>query len=326
MPSYSGVWSLTAQMQSLKSGTWQTTLASDMGICYGHYTGTAATRRGTQYIMISSTGNATDYVDLTDGYSGRPAGWGTATRGGIAGGNKYNDDSEAKTDRIEYHIMANQGNLTSFGDLSATKGNMAGLSNGTRAVFNAGQTPSSTNVMEYITTATLGDVTDFGDLSAVSFGGSSASGTTRGMISLGNAGVSLVDTIEYITVGSTGNTTDFGNCSGVAYKGFMANSSVRMCVALAAQPSIVDTIDYFTIASTGNATDFGDLTVAGVEDVCGTGNATRGVRFGGVNNPTTYNIIDYITFGSAGDAADFGDLTAATKDNAAASNCHGGLP
>ena len=325
MPSYSGVWSLTAQMQSLKSGTWQTTLASDMGICYGHYTGTAATRRGTQYIMISSTGNATDYVDLTDGYSGRPAGWGTATRGGIAGGNKYNDDSEAKTDRIEYHIMANQGNLTSFGDLSATKGNMAGLSNGTRAVFNAGQTPSSTNVMEYITTATLGDVTDFGDLSAVSFGGSSASGTTRGMISLGNAGGSLVDTIEYITVGSTGNSTDFGDSSAACTGGFMANSSVRMVHGLGEAPGNVDTIDYYTIASTGDASDFGNLTGA-QQNPSGTGNATRGVRFGGVNNPTTYNIIDYITFGSAGDAADFGDLTAATKDNAAASNCHGGLP
>tara|TARA_R110002074_G_scaffold313394_1_gene483979 strand:+ start:1232 stop:2212 length:981 start_codon:yes stop_codon:yes gene_type:complete len=325
MPNYSGVWSLTAQMQSLKSGTWQTELPGDLGICYGHYTGTAATRRGVQYILISTTGNATDYVDLTDGYSGRPAGFGSSTRGGIAGGNKYNDDDEAKSDNIEYHVMSNGGNLTSFGNLSAAKGNLAGLSNGTRAVFNAGQAPGATNVMEYITVATLGDVTDFGDLSAASLGGSSASGTTRGMISLGNAGGSLVDTIEYITVGSTGNTTDFGNCSGVAYKGFMANSSVRMCVALGAQPSIVDTIDYFTIASTGNGTDFGDLTVAGVEDVCGTGNATRGVRFGGVNNPTTYNIIDYITFGSTGDASDFGDLTAATKDNAAASNCHGGL-
>ena len=105
----------------------------------------------------------------------------------------------------------------------------------------------------------------------------------------------------------------------------MANSSVRMTHTLGASSSIVDTIEYYTIASTGNASDFGDLTVEGVEDVCGTGNATRGVRFGGVNGGTTYNIIDYITFGSTGDASDFGDLTAATKDNAAASNCHGGL-
>ena len=326
MPNYSGVWSLTAQMQSLKSGTWQTTLPGDMGIVYGFHSGTAATRRGTQYVLISSTGNATDYVDLTDGYSSRPAGWGTATRGGIGGGEKYNDDDGAKTDRIEYHVMANGGNLTSFGSLSAAKQNFSALSNGTRAVFCGGQTPSQINVMEYITTATLGDVTDFGDLSQTTLGGCSASGTTRGMSHLGRGGSgSSVNVMEYITVGSTGNSTDFGDSSVVCFKGFMANSSVRMTHTLGASSSIVDTIEYYTIASTGDATDFGDLTVAGVEDVCGTGNATRGVRFGGVNGGTTYNIIDYITFGSTGDASDFGDLTAATKDNAAASNCHGGL-
>ena len=48
-----------------------------------------------------------------------------------------------------------------------------------------------------------------------------------------------------------------------------------------------------------------------------------GQGFPSPNNET--NVVDYITFGSTGDASDFGDLTAATKDNAAASNCHGGL-
>ena len=325
MPNYSGVWSLTAQMQSLKSGTWQTELPGDLGICYGHYTGTAATRRGVQYILISTTGNATDYVDLTDGYSGRPAGFGSSTRGGIAGGNKYNDDDEAKSDNIEYHVMSNGGNLTSFGNLSAAKGNLAGLSNGTRAVFSGGAaSPTHLNVMEYIAIATLGDVTDFGDLSTGSENGSAAGGTTRGMIFIGRGGSqpgTAANTMEYITVGSTGNTTDFGNSSAAAASGFMANSSVRMVHGLGEAPGNVNTIDYYTISSTGDASDFGNLTGA-VAETSGTGNATRGVRFGGTG---LVNVIDYITFGSTGNATDFGDLIAATSKNAAASDCHGGL-
>ena len=54
MPTFSGVWSLTAQMQSLKSGTWPPSVTGDVGIVYGFHTGTAATRRGVQYILIST--------------------------------------------------------------------------------------------------------------------------------------------------------------------------------------------------------------------------------------------------------------------------------
>jgi len=330
MPSFSGVWSLVAQMQSLKSGTWPPSVTGDVGIVYGHLSGTAATRRGTQYILISSTSNATDYVDLTDGYSERPAGFGSATRGGIAGGNKYNDDSTAKTDRIEYHQMNSNSNLTHFGDLSEAKNGFQGLSNGTRAVFSGGATsPAHINVIEYIAIATLGDVTDFGDLSTQSEFGSAASGTTRGMIFIGKSGSqpgTNSNIMEYITVGSTGNSTDFGDSSATCKGGFMANSSVRMVLGLGATPGLVDTIDYFTISSTGDATDFGNLTQA-VENPSGTGNATRGIRFGGAGGDpaSAQNVIDYITFGSTGNATDFGDLVTATEKNAAASDCHGGL-
>jgi hypothetical protein len=327
MPSFSGVWSLVAQMQSLKSGTWPPSVTGDVGIVYGHYTGTAAARRGTQYILISSTSNATDYVDLTDGYSERPAGFGSATRGGIAGGNKYNDDNTAKTDKIEYHQMNSYGHLAHFGDLSEIKNGFQGLSNGTRAVFSGGATsPAHINVIEYIAIATLGDVTDFGDLSTQSEYGSAASGTTRGMIFIGKSGSqpgTNSNIMEYITVGSTGNSTDFGDSSAACKGGFMANSSVRMVHGLGAAPGNVNTIEYYTIASAGDNTDFGDLTGA-QQSTSGTGNATRGVRFGGAG-PSALNVIDYITFGSAGNATDFGDLVTATEKNAAASDCHGGL-
>ena len=328
MPNYSGVWSLVAQMQSLKSGTWPPSVTGDVAIVYGHHTGTAATRRGTQYILISSTSNATDYVDLTDGYTTRPAGFGSATRGGIAGGDKYNDDSTAKTARIEYHQMNSNSNLTHFGDLSEAKNALSGLSNGTRAVFSGGAaSPTHLNVMEFIAIATLGDVTDFGDLSAGSENGSAASGTTRGMIMHGKTGSqpgTNSNIMEYITVGSTGNSTDFGDSSAACTGGFMANSSVRMVHGLGEAPGNVDTIDYYTIASTGDASDFGKLTGA-QQNPSGTGNATRGVRFGGASDSGLVNVIDYITFGSTGNATDFGDLVAATEKNAAASDCHGGL-
>jgi len=329
MPNYSGVWNLVSQMQSLKSGTWQTSLSGDIGLYMGHHTGSTAARSQIEYVTITSTGNMTDYVDLTDGYR-NSAGFGSSTRAGIAGGRKYNSDSAAIANNIEFITIATGGDASDFGDLSAVKENLAASSNGTRAVFSAGSTPTVLNVMEFITIASAGDVTDFGDMSREHQWHAACSGTTRGILSGGKVQGSAANHTEYITIGSAGNATDFGDLSAAAFLSAANNSSVRACIQHGQESTSsnkVDIIDYFTIASTGDATDFGNLTVARTQ-MCSTGNATRGITIAGTAvDPTGLcNIIDYITFGSTGNATDFGDTTVAeTREGAAASNCHGGL-
>ena len=69
----------------------------------------------------------------------------------------------AFTNKIEYVTIGSTGNGTDFGDLSATKGNAAGVSSETRGVFAGGRSPSVTNAIEYVTIASTGNVTDFGD-------------------------------------------------------------------------------------------------------------------------------------------------------------------
>ena len=66
------------------------------------------------------------------------------------------------------------------------------------------------------------------------------------------------------------------------------------------------TIEYITMSSQGGASDFGSLTQA-KRSLCGSGNDTRGVFFGG-NNPARNRDIDFITIATTGDASEFGDL------------------
>ncbi|MBT7929399.1 hypothetical protein HN682_05750, partial [Candidatus Peregrinibacteria bacterium] len=57
------------------------------------------------------------------------------------------------------------GNATDFGDFTANRKQMAGVSSSTRGVFGGGHNQTSTvNIMEYITISTIGNATDFGDL------------------------------------------------------------------------------------------------------------------------------------------------------------------
>ena len=78
----------------------------------------------------------------------------------------------AFTNKIEYVTIGSTGNGTDFGDLSATKGNAAGVSSETRGVFAGGGEPSTsgTNTMDYVTIASTGDAADFGDLTAAVYG------------------------------------------------------------------------------------------------------------------------------------------------------------
>ena len=112
------------------------------------------------YVTIASTGNATDFGDLTLARQG-PAAVSSSTRaawGGGYDGSNYNNV-------IDYVTIASTGNATDFGDLTEARYDLAGVSNKIRGVFGGGTASGGrSNIIEYITIENTGNGTDFGDL------------------------------------------------------------------------------------------------------------------------------------------------------------------
>ena len=276
-----------------------------------------------QYIDISSTGDATDFGDLTDGRDGLGA-CGSDTRGIFSGGRAVS--TGAATDVIDYITFLSTGNATDFGDLTTGTQKIPACSNKTRGMVQfGGVTSSSTlNVVEYVTIASTGDATDFGNLTVARGQGAAGSSTTRA-VALGGADASLnkQNVIDYVTIASTGNATDFGDLTIITTSFNAVASATRLVTGGGATSSASRSnhMDYITIASTGNASDFGDLAVAREGAGGGMASATRGCFAGGSNTSgNRENGIEYITIASTGNGTDFGDLTNTPTAPAGTSN------
>ena len=117
------------------------------------------------YFTISTTGNATDFGDVTAGSTGYSAAMsnGTDERGVFAGGS-YNEE-------INYITIPTPANASSFGDCSTPTDWSTGVSNGSvggRGLFALGYLSApnpvgACNIVEYITISSTGNSTDFGD-------------------------------------------------------------------------------------------------------------------------------------------------------------------
>lgn len=318
MPSYSGVWNLVAVYQAVGAGNWNPpNLSGDIALFSGGKS--AAETNVVEYVIITTTGNATDFGDLLNtgtGYS-LSAGCASDTRGINAGfGNATGVGTIVNV--IQYVTINSKGNFQDFGDLTNARDGVAACSNITRGVFGGGYQPTIVNTIDYITIATTGNATSFGALSVTRYGANGVQSSTRGCFGGGYTG-SYSNVIDYVTIATTANATDFGDLTVArSYAGTVC-STTRGCFGGGTSPN-TNVIDYITIATTGNAIDFGDLTVARYP--AGAGSTTRGLFAGGLS---TSNVIDYITIASAGNATDFGDLNQNTFNNAGLSNCHGGL-
>jgi len=277
-------------------------------------------------ILFSTTGNATDFGDLT-----------TATRSGSANtsghaavqdttfapaaiglfGAGYGSSSGANIrykSAITYIDIASTGNNIMFGDLSVGRdfiynGTAAST---TRGLFAGGYTGSNSDVIDFSTFSTKGKATDFGNLTTAAYTGGISSNSTRA-ISSGGYTSSTINVIEYVTIASAGNATDFGDLNSARQYTTSAASTTRSVIA-GGDPdnnfnNPLNVIEYVTIASTGNATDFGDLTVARY-GLAGLSSNTRAVFGGGTSSSAmSTNFLDYITIASTANAQDFGDLT-----------------
>lgn len=323
MPSYSGVWNLVSQYQAKAQGNWALPpLTGDIGLFAG-----GNDTNVVQYVTITTTGNTTDWGDLTIPMSGC-AGSGSSTRGVIA--SSYVASAGGYSNTINYVTIASLGSALYFGDLTNRRQLAGSFSSSTRACWAGGDSASGgdVNIIDYITIATTGNAIDFGDQTVTGAYMSGCSSSTRGLWAGAFEGgaTNIFNTINYVTIASTGNAITFGFLS-VPHGQFRlgaASSSTRGLFAGGrnnAAGANSNVIDYVTIATTGNAIDFGDLTVA-TFGLAGTSNATRAIFGGG----DAGNVIAYVTIASTGNAIDFGDLINTSVYNlAATSNAHGGL-
>ena len=284
-----------------------------------------------EYIEIPTTGNTTDFGDLTTTKKASGV-YSSATRAISHAGQK--EAAPYYQNIIDYVTIASTGNATDFGDARDLKAYGSGFSNNTRGLYVGGviNNGTSTANMEYVTIASTGNASNFGSLSGVNnnLGDASCSSTTRGIIFGGynTGGSNQLNVIEYVTIGTAGNSVDFGDMSDSNY-GIQACSSGTRGVRAGGISGYVNTMEYVTIASTGNVTDFGNLSL-GRSSAAGTSSFVRGVFAGGTNSNNAADgkrdVIDYITIASAGNATDFGNLSTTRFNLAGTSNSHGGLP
>jgi len=128
------------------------------------------------YITIASTGNVTDFGDLTVGRQTTPSGvTSSSTRGLIMGG-----DAGSTSDVIDYITIASTGNATDFGDLTVAMKFGFGTSNATRAVCSRDGIYDGKNI-DVVTIASTGNATDFGDILTSARGQSGACGGQGGL-------------------------------------------------------------------------------------------------------------------------------------------------
>ena len=293
----------------------------NIGILAGGKLNPAGTvRNDIQFVHISTTGNSSNFGDLTASKYGAGGG-SSSTRSLFMGGFVDPATSQTATDYFEF---STKGNAASFGSLTAARAFTSGCSNSTRALMMGGSGPAPgftrSNVVDYFTIASIGNASDFGDLSTATSAAGATASSTRAIVAGGTA-PGNTNVIEYFTIGSTGNATDFGDLTVArSYPQGLA-SSTRGCFG-GGSPG-VNTIDYVTIASTSNATDFGDLTVARSQSYGGMSNNTRGVFLPGTNPDNV--TMDYITIASTGNAIDYGDPGVTGGDMTGTSNGHGGL-
>jgi hypothetical protein len=315
----SGVWSLAEAFAYTKAGLWPIAgNAAPRGLFAGGLASGGVTSNVIDYLIISTTGNATDFGDLTAATRDIVSYGSNGTRAVFGLG--FTTDVNNPVNTLEYVTIFSTGNATDFGD--ATVGRRltdAGFSSSTRGVNGGGKSSSSTNlnVIDYITIATTGNATDFGNLSAGRQELSGLASPTRGIFAGDDSNPK--NTIDYITISSTGNATDFGDLT-QGQNNFAGLSSNTRGV-FGGGEAAGNVMQYITIASTGNSTDFGDLTRS-TYHLAGTSTSTRGVFGGGASFS---NIVDYIEIASTGNATDFGDLTVGRQELGATSSAHGGI-
>ena len=121
-----------------------------------------------EFVTIASTGNTTDFGNLTR-RKNAAGGASNSTRGVFAAGYVYHGSSSPNngtTSSVDFITIASTGNAIEFGQLTNSRSHGSGMGTGTRGIFaGMGGSPSLLNIIDFISFTSTGDATDFGDLS-----------------------------------------------------------------------------------------------------------------------------------------------------------------
>ncbi|MEC8552967.1 MAG: hypothetical protein VXY93_20910, partial [Pseudomonadota bacterium] len=115
-------------------------------------------------VQVSTTGNATDFGDLSDRPT-QPTTFGDTTRACVAGGNA--SPYSSLISKIEYITFSSSGGANDFGELTEECRALSnGCSDATRGLRFGGVNSATAygNRIDFVTIQTTGDATEFGDL------------------------------------------------------------------------------------------------------------------------------------------------------------------
>ena len=273
---------------------------------------------------LATTGNASDWKDLTRTSSARAAACSDAIYGLFCGGHVTGTFGGADVNNIDYYAFANNTNASDFGDLNSQCSSNSACSDGTTGVVTHGLDSyvAYKNSMDKVTIQTPGNATDFGDLvlARASDANQQISDGTTGIIAFGGRTNYVGYGIDSITIATPGNATDFGDTLSNSYAQTACGggTSGRGLVFGGTQSARYKSIEYVTIATPGNSVDFGDM-------FSGVGSSFNGsYHMGSANNATravvscsyAFNNMEYVTMDTTGNATDFGDQVSSTNVNA----------
>ncbi len=290
-------------------------------------TPTAPSSPKSEYISLSTFGNAVDFGSLTQQVAMQAA-FASRTRGVFAGGYCH-PVAGVRTARIAGFTFASTGSHEDFSSvISNITQQSKGLANQTRGVIQHGNHIGSiVNVMEYVTISSIANAVDFGDLNYEQADGIAVASAVRGIFAGGyNPSTSSFNNISYITISTTGNAQDFGDLTEPSTGGAGGGNATRGIRMAGLNPSASDVIDFITISTTGNAQDFGDLHFGASRNGC-QANVSSPIRsiYAGGTQSSNEDAIQAITNATTGASIDFGNLTEVKFQFAGASNGHGGL-
>ena len=203
------------QMASVSNSIDFGDLTATVGRFDGHSNNTRMITGGGQsgndlmnLIIIPSTGNATDFGNLTTGREGTAA-CGSPTRALFAGGN-HNPGTETSLNIIDYVTISSGGGALDFGDLTNKRYFCSAMSNPVRAAFAQGYViPSGANAtIDYTTIVTKGNAYDFGDALAARYGSGKFSSPTRCGWTGGQTPTTI---IQQIDINVKSDSTHFGD-------------------------------------------------------------------------------------------------------------------
>ena len=280
------------------------------------------------FIEIATTGNASDFGDLTTA-TRNIACCASSTRGTFAGG-----QTPSNSDVICFTTISSQGGCNDFGNLreAMTNSNEGCVSDNTRGIILYGSpsslpTNANQGTLDFITIATTGDSNRFGELSVARRHTASMASPTRGVFATGknDSLSSYLKVIDFVIIQTQGTAVTFGEIStnGREQAVGAGNKTRGLIAGGITSPTPYQSIDFITLATEGNGQDFGDL-AANRFGMSSMSNSTR-ATFAGGSTPGYSDTIEFVTIATTGDATDFGDLTVARTVAQGLSDAHGGL-